>query len=1058
MDQSQHKAFTLAKISRPQGNRPLLRPRLFERLDALRNSPIIWIAGPPGAGKTTLTSSYLAERRLRSLWYQLDADDADVATFFYYLGLAVQQTTARDNLVLPALTPEYLPGIMSFTRRYAETMASAMEPPAVVVLDNYEQVSAEALLHDVVSELVSALPRRLNLIVLSRTEPPPVYARLRLHEDLVVLDAQELNLTQDEAFSLAAARAPHPGVPSNSRRIDHLLLETQGWIAGFTLLLAEARDPDLAGLSGKNQQLLFDYFATELFERFDPPMQDALLRTALLPTMTVANAQQMSGNSTVGRVLADLHRQNCFVVQRGQGEPVYEYHALFRAFLLNRAATLIPTDDWRTLQRLAADVLAETKPADAAGLYRAAEDWKGLASLALREAPALISAGRHRTLTQWLGDLPAETFAGAPWLYYWQGMARLPFDPVAARGIFELAYEGFKAQDSAVGLYSTWAGALESFFCEWRDFTQADRWIAEFEGLRARHPEFPSRAVELRTYWALGALLHRQPQHRLLPAWSERALVLINAADRDLSVLAGGHLIVWFLWRGETPKARDVIDRITPWIGPEMAPMVSILWSCAVALYHSVQGMTGGCREAVEAGLGVVERTGLHAFDSLLCAQMARCSLVAGDTAEAEIWLARMAATMHSHSHTNGAFYRHLRCNAAAQRGDWQQALDHARSGMAMGLESGVPFLEAHCHIDFARALIARGDDTEWAEHIHCARTIAQVMSSPVVDYLCLEIEATAAFKKGDNKLGLDRLAQALALSHAMDGATWLMAGPQASARLYDRALAAGIEVDHVQRLIRRHRLTPPDPATVAESWPWPIRLYTLGRFEIVRDDQPLRFSGKAQRKPLELLKCVCAFGGQSVNQDRVTDALWPDNDGDAADQALRTTLHRLRKLLRQEQAVLLEDRHLHLDPRYLWADCLAFDRIAHHPGMADKAGLQRAVNHYRGPFLHGESAPWALAFRERLRAHYMRMAERLGALLEQDSDWPGAVDCYLQAIEVEPVAESFYRRLMNAYARLGRRPEALAVYQRCRQSLLTRQGVSPTPETQTLYQQLANR
>lgn len=87
-----------------------------------------------------------------------------------------------------------------------------------------------------------------------------------------------------------------------------------------------------------------------------------------------------------------------------------------------------------------------------------------------------------------------------------------------------------------------------------------------------------------------------------------------------------------------------------------------------------------------------------------------------------------------------------------------------------------------------------------------------------------------------------------------------------------------------------------------------------------------------------------------------------------------------------------------------------------------------------------------------------MSMAERLGTLLERDGDWSGAVGCYLRAIEVEPVAESFYRRLMNAYARLGRRPEVLAVYQRCRQSLLTRQGISPTPETQALYQQLADR
>ena len=1057
MDPSKHKAFALTKISRPRGNRPVLRPRLFERLDEFRNASMIWLTGPPGAGKTTLISSYLAERRLASLWVQLDADDANVATFFYYLGLAVQQATARADLALPSLTPEYLPGLMSFTRRYAETIAAGIAPPAVIVLDDYEQVPAQALLHEVVRELASALPQGFNLVVLSRTEPPPAYARLRLHQDLLVLDGRELNLTRDEAFSLALAREPHPRIPSDAARIDHLLLETQGWIAGFTLLLAEGSDPDQPGLSGKTQQLLFDYFANELFGRFDPPMQNALLRTALLPAMTLGDAERMSGNPAVGRLLAELHRQNCFVVQRGQAQPAYEYHALFRAFLLNRAAALIPADEWRMLQRRAAALLAETRQADAAaGLYRAAQDWQGLSALALREAPALISAGRHRTLEHWLADLPGDAFRLSPWLYYWRATARLPFDPVAARGIFEQAYEGFQGQDDATGLYSTWAGAMESFFFEWRDFAPADHWIGEFEGLRTRHPEFPSRAVELRTYWAMGTLLHRQPHHPLLPDWSERALALLDSADRDLSILLGGYLIIWFLWRGETPKARGVIERLAPWTEPDMSPMVFILWSCAVALYHSVQGETEGCRKSVEEGLGLAQRTGLQAFDFLLCAQMARCSLVTGDPAQAEVWMAAMASTMHSHSHIDGAFYRHLRSNAAAQRGDWQQALDHARSGMVMALESGVPFLEAHCHVDLARALLGRGDGSEWAGHIHAARAIGQSMSSRVVDYLCLEAEAAAAFRQGKEYLGLDRLAQALALSHAMDGATWLMAGPQASAALYDRALTAGIEIDHVRRLIRRHQIPPPETATAAESWPWPIRVYTLGRFEILCDGQPLLSSGKAQRKPLELLKCLCAFGGRAVNQDRVTDALWPDSD--AADQALRTTLHRLRKLLRHEQAVRLEDRHLHLDPRYVWADCLAFDRAAHHPRMGDRACLQCALNRYRGPFLHGESAPWALAFRERLRAHYMSMAERLGTLLEQAGDWAGAVECYLRAIEVEPVAESFYRRLMNAYASLGRRAEALAVYQRCRQSLLTRLGVSPTQETQALHRQLTDR
>ena len=120
---------------------------------------------------------------------------------------------------------------------------------------------------------------------------------------------------------------------------------------------------------------------------------------------------------------------------------------------------------------------------------------------------------------------------------------------------------------------------------------------------------------------------------------------------------------------------------------------------------------------------------------------------------------------------------------------------------------------------------------------------------------------------------------------------------------VYNRALAAGIEVDHVQRLIRQRGLTPPDPTTAAQSWPWPMKVYTLGQFDVFCDDKSLCSSRKVQHKPLELLKCLCAFGGYSVNQDRISKVLWPEAKGDAAERKLNTTLDRLRELLQQERA-----------------------------------------------------------------------------------------------------------------------------------------------------------
>src|SRR5262245_59887661 len=77
-----------AKIMVPGPSNAVPRPRLFARLDAAREQRIVWVCGPPGAGKTCLVASYLESRRLRALWYHADARDADPANLFHYFSVA----------------------------------------------------------------------------------------------------------------------------------------------------------------------------------------------------------------------------------------------------------------------------------------------------------------------------------------------------------------------------------------------------------------------------------------------------------------------------------------------------------------------------------------------------------------------------------------------------------------------------------------------------------------------------------------------------------------------------------------------------------------------------------------------------------------------------------------------------------------------------------------------------------------------------------------------------------------------------------------------------------
>ena len=70
---------TLPKLSSSRLVGAVARPRLFELLDQRRANPIIWIASPPGAGKTTLVAAYLEVRNLAHIWYQIDSGDNDPA-------------------------------------------------------------------------------------------------------------------------------------------------------------------------------------------------------------------------------------------------------------------------------------------------------------------------------------------------------------------------------------------------------------------------------------------------------------------------------------------------------------------------------------------------------------------------------------------------------------------------------------------------------------------------------------------------------------------------------------------------------------------------------------------------------------------------------------------------------------------------------------------------------------------------------------------------------------------------------------------------------------------
>jgi len=138
---------TLAKFSRPRLYNVLKRERLFARIDALRAHPILWIAGPPGAGKSTLVGSYVVSRKQNGIWFQTDAGDADPGTFFHYFTLAAADLAGgrtKRLAALPRFGPEYASDLTTFTRRFMRAFFGLFPAGALLVVDNFHEAPANA--------------------------------------------------------------------------------------------------------------------------------------------------------------------------------------------------------------------------------------------------------------------------------------------------------------------------------------------------------------------------------------------------------------------------------------------------------------------------------------------------------------------------------------------------------------------------------------------------------------------------------------------------------------------------------------------------------------------------------------------------------------------------------------------------------------------------------------------------------------------------------------------------------------------------------------------------
>jgi WD40 repeat protein/DNA-binding SARP family transcriptional activator len=249
-----------------------------------------------------------------------------------------------------------------------------------------------------------------------------------------------------------------------------------------------------------------------------------------------------------------------------------------------------------------------------------------------------------------------------------------------------------------------------------------------------------------------------------------------------------------------------------------------------------------------------------------------------------------------------------------------------------------------------------------------------------------------------------------------------------------------------------------------------PLQINLLGPVEVRLAGADL--TPTLSRKVKALLAYLAVEAERPHPRESLAGLLWPERPETVARQNLRQSLLRLRQAVGTEYVEASRKTvqfnpagDVHLDVAEFTALVAAWRSHDHAaPEMCAEcaARLEEAAALYRGDFLAQffleDSAAfeeWASLKREWLRTEALQALHQVAVYHQGQSDYATARRFAWRQVELDPLREEARRQVMRLLALQGRRSEALAQYETCRQVLMDELGVEPGAETVALYEQI---
>jgi two-component SAPR family response regulator len=270
---------------------------------------------------------------------------------------------------------------------------------------------------------------------------------------------------------------------------------------------------------------------------------------------------------------------------------------------------------------------------------------------------------------------------------------------------------------------------------------------------------------------------------------------------------------------------------------------------------------------------------------------------------------------------------------------------------------------------------------------------------------------------------------------------------------LLDKSLQLGEHIVSVRRALRRHAQSIQLPAAS-------LAIRAFGRAEVSVNGRVIPMS-EWRTKSVRDLFFYFLFKEEALTKEQIGEVLWPETDDPQALKArFKDEIYRLRRAVGRNVIVFDEVYYRFnrtLDYEY---DVEAFESYITRARKARDGNkrmewYQKAVDLVQGPYLSEVDALWVIPERERLGQIYDSALEELAQLYLNANQLEKCLSICQIALSQNRYNELIYQFEMRVHAALGDRTAIVRRYQACKTALKEGLGIPPSPETETLYQDL---